>query len=83
LEDQRSVGASSCNSGDGTDQRGQSLMFMMMMMIYIYIYCFSLFCDFGFTSTMKMSKRIKDTLMGDSEKKKKNHLSLSVAQKID
>ena len=31
LEDRRSVGASSCNSGDGTDQRVQSLMFMMMM----------------------------------------------------
>jgi len=27
-----SVGESSCNSGDGTDQRVQSLMFMMMMM---------------------------------------------------
>ena len=40
LEDRRSVGASSCNSGGGTDQRVQSLMFMMMMMmmmIYIYI----------------------------------------------
>jgi len=33
LEDRRSVGASSCNSGDGTDQRVQSVMFMMMMMI--------------------------------------------------
>jgi len=33
LEDRRSVGASSCNSGDGTDQRIQSLMFMRMMMI--------------------------------------------------
>jgi len=32
LEDRRSVGASSCNSVDGTDQRVQSLMFMMMMM---------------------------------------------------
>jgi len=32
LEDRRSVGASSCNSGDGTDQRVQSLVFMMMMM---------------------------------------------------
>ena len=31
LEDRRSVGASSCNSGDGTDQRVQSLMFMMIM----------------------------------------------------
>ena len=30
LEDRRSVGASSCNSGDGTDQRAQTLMFMMM-----------------------------------------------------
>jgi len=33
LEDRRSVGASSCNSGDGTDQSVQSLMFMMMMMM--------------------------------------------------
>ena len=32
MEDRRSVGASSCNCGDGTDQRVQSLMFMMMMM---------------------------------------------------
>ena len=29
--DRRSVGASSCNCGDGTDQRVQSLMFMMML----------------------------------------------------
>ena len=29
------VGASSCNSGDGTDQRVQSLMFMMMMYCWI------------------------------------------------
>jgi len=33
LEDRRSVGASSCNSGDGMVQRVQSLMFMMMMMM--------------------------------------------------
>ena len=32
LEDRRSVRASSCNCGDGTDQRVQSLMFMMMTM---------------------------------------------------
>ena len=31
LEDRRSVGASSCNCGEGTDQRGQSLMFMMLI----------------------------------------------------
>ena len=30
LEDRRKVGESSCNFGDGTDQRVQSLMFMMM-----------------------------------------------------
>jgi len=37
LEDRRNVGESSCNSGDGTDQRVQSLMFMMMMkMMMIY-----------------------------------------------
>jgi len=34
LEDRRDVGENSCNSGDGMDQRLQSLMFMMMMMIY-------------------------------------------------
>jgi hypothetical protein len=31
LEDRRNVGENNCNSGDGTDQRVQSLMFMMMM----------------------------------------------------
>ena len=35
MEDQRKVGESSCNSGDGTDQMVQSLMFMMMMMMTI------------------------------------------------
>ena len=33
LEDRRNVGESSCNSGDGMDQRVQFLMFMMMMMM--------------------------------------------------
>ena len=33
LEDRRNVGASSCKSGDGTDQRVQFLMFMMMTKI--------------------------------------------------
>jgi len=37
LEDRRSVDASSCNCGDGTDQRDQSLMMMFMMMITISI----------------------------------------------
>ena len=37
LEDRRNVGESSCNFGDGTDQRVQSLMFMMMMMIMMMI----------------------------------------------
>ena len=32
LEDRRNVGENSCNFGDGTDQRVQSLMFMMVMM---------------------------------------------------
>jgi len=32
LEDRRSVGTSSCNSGDGTDQRVESLIFMMMIL---------------------------------------------------
>jgi hypothetical protein len=33
LEDRRNVGESSCNFGDGTDQRIQPLMIMMMMMM--------------------------------------------------
>ena len=33
MEDRRNAGESSCNCGDGTDQRVQSLMFMMMMMM--------------------------------------------------
>jgi len=36
LEDRRNVGESSCNFGDGTDHRVQSLMLMMMMMPLIY-----------------------------------------------
>jgi hypothetical protein len=41
LADRRNVGESSCNSGDGTDQRVQSLMFMMMMMnLTFLIYTF-------------------------------------------
>jgi len=42
LADRRSVGASSCNSGDGTDERFQSLMFMMMtiMMMMMMMYLF-------------------------------------------
>ena len=37
MEDRRSVGASSCKSGDGTDRRVQSLMFMMMMVMMIVV----------------------------------------------
>jgi hypothetical protein len=35
LEDRRNVGEGSYNSGDGTDQRVQLLVFMMMMMMMI------------------------------------------------
>jgi len=35
FEEQRNVGESSCNSGDGTDQSVQSLIFMMMTMMMI------------------------------------------------
>jgi hypothetical protein len=34
LEDRRNVDENSCNSGDGTDQRVQSLMFMMIFNTY-------------------------------------------------
>ena len=40
MEDRRSVGASNCNCGDGTDQRVQSLMFMIIIYIYMYIYIY-------------------------------------------
>jgi len=33
---QRNVGESSCNSGDGTGQMAQPLMFMMMMMMIYF-----------------------------------------------
>ena len=36
LEDRRSVDTNSCNSGDGTDQRVQSLMFVMLIIIKCY-----------------------------------------------
>jgi len=35
LEDRRNVDENSCNSGDGTDQRVQPLMFMMTMTINV------------------------------------------------
>jgi len=38
LEDRRSVGARSCNSGEGTDQRVQTLMFIMMYLVLHVIY---------------------------------------------
>ena len=38
LEDRRSVGPSSCNSGDGMVQRVQSLMFIIMMMVMVIPY---------------------------------------------
>jgi hypothetical protein len=37
LEDLRSDGASSCNCGDGTDQRVRFLMFMIMVKVIEYI----------------------------------------------
>src|SRR5215469_4613219 len=36
LEDRRNVGESNCNSGDGTDQRVQSLLLVMMMMTMVH-----------------------------------------------
>jgi len=37
LEDRKNVGESSCNFGDGTDQRVQSLIFTKMMRIDMHI----------------------------------------------
>jgi len=48
LDDRRSVGSSSCNSGDGTDQRVQSLMFMMMMMMMLKTLCNELVLNINF-----------------------------------
>jgi hypothetical protein len=49
LEDRRNVGENSCNSGDGTDQRVQSLMFMMMMMA---LYSKKTFIFFQYLTTL-------------------------------
>jgi len=47
LEDRRNVGESSCNSGDGTDQRVKSLMFMMMKTcIYLAWKCITSACQY-------------------------------------
>ena len=46
LEDRRSVGASCCNSRDGTDQKVQSLMFVMHIGLRIKYLFFS---DFDVT----------------------------------
>jgi len=37
LEDRRNVGESSCNFGDGTDQRVQSLMLMLMLLLLLLL----------------------------------------------
>jgi hypothetical protein len=39
LGDRRNGGEKSCNSGDGTGQMAQPLMFMMMMMMIYYLDC--------------------------------------------
>jgi hypothetical protein len=36
LGDRRNAGENSCNSGDGTGQMAQPLMFMMMMMMIMH-----------------------------------------------
>ena len=54
LEDRRNVGESSCNCGDGTDQRVQSLMFMMMMMM-IMMKSFTFLCRFVLCASLSLS----------------------------
>jgi len=79
LEDRRSVGASSCNSGDGTDQRVQSLMFMMMMTmktndIYLLQLCFHQLAVVGrlVKSRKRQQKRRKNTQKNKSSTKSQN-----------
>ena len=55
MEDRINVGESSCNFGDGMDQRVQSLMMMMMMMMMILKPCDLLPCaQQGHVTTLKM-----------------------------
>jgi hypothetical protein len=44
LGDRRNAGESSCNSGDGTGQMAQPLMFMMMMMLCMFRSLYSVYC---------------------------------------
>ena len=46
MEDRRNVGEKSYNSGDGTDQRVQSLMYMLLlMMMMIFRITFQIWCN--------------------------------------
>jgi len=75
LEDRRSVGASSCNSGDGTDHRVQSLMFIMMMMMMMMIYVSHAHtdaCKINHTLSLRMNPLISK-LVGDNI-----HLKLNI-----
>jgi hypothetical protein len=48
LDDPRNTGKSSCNPGDGTDQRVQSLMFMMMIYhVCVYVTRRAVLCVSG------------------------------------
>jgi hypothetical protein len=58
LEDPRNVGENSCNPGDGTDQRVQSLMFMMIKMkkLKYFIVNFKTVFKLLFKTTFYISK---------------------------
>jgi preprotein translocase subunit SecG len=76
LEDRRNVGESSCNSGDGTDQRVHYLMFMMMMMMIMnllfvvryFVICLNLlfrnyFFAYHLLSSVCLSEHKKNKMM--------------------
>ena len=53
--------------------------FFFCLSLTFFCCCFSVFRDSGCNCPGKMSTRINDTTLGISEKKKRKHMSLSMA----
>ena len=85
LEDQRSVGASSCNSVDGTGQRVQYLIFMVMMMVVIPYPTFSTMASSRYSVPSTVLKlwitimQLRKTFPSFGRKLKENWLNLMSA----
>ena len=78
LEDRRSVGTSSCNSGDGTDQRVQALMCMKMITKHPPAVCP---CDLQMLSLEKLWPSLHSELFWPTTMDQFNWLHVAVTAK--